>query len=155
MIDINKRLGELSIELPTPPTPLGNYVGVVTVEHLVYVSGHGTAKADGSYIVGKVPTECSEDSAYDAARLVGINVLATLKDHIGDLNRIKRIVKVLGMVNAAPDFLNHPKVINGFSDLMVEVFGEAGKAARSAVGMNSLPMNIPVEVEIIAEIKDP
>ena len=155
MIDINKRLGELSIELPTPPTPLGNYVGVVTIEHLVYVSGHGTAKADGSYIVGKVPTECSEDSAYDAARLVGINVLATLKDHIGDLNRIKRIVKVLGMVNAAPDFLNHPKVINGFSDLMVEVFGEAGKAARSAVGMNSLPMNIPVEVEIIAEIKDP
>ena len=155
MIDINKRLGELSIELPTPPTPLGNYVGVVTVEHLVYVSGHGTAKADGSYIVGRVPTECSEDSAYDAARLVGINVLATLKDHIGDLNRIKRIVKVLGMVNATPDFLNHPKVINGFSDLMVEVFGEAGKAARSAVGMNSLPMNIPVEVELIVELKSP
>jgi enamine deaminase RidA (YjgF/YER057c/UK114 family) len=154
-MDINKRLGELSIELPTPPTPLGNYVGAITIEHFVYVSGHGTAKADGSYLVGKVPTECSEDSAYDAARLVGINVLATLKDHIGDLNRIKRIVKVLGMVNATPDFLNHPKVINGFSDLMVEVFGEAGKAARSAVGMNSLPMNIPVEVEIIAEIKDP
>ena len=152
-MNIEKRLAELAIELPTPPTPLGNYVGAITVGNLVYVSGHGTAKADGSYVLGRVPTECSEELAYNAARLVGINVLATLKDHVGDLNRINRIVKVLGMVNAEPDFLNHPKVINGFSDLMVEVFGEVGKAARSAVGMNSLPMNIPVEVEIIVELK--
>ena len=108
---------------------------------------------DGSYVTGKVPTECSEEEAYQAARLVGLNVLATLKNHLGDLDRVHRVVKVLGMVNAAPTFGNHPSVINGFSDLMVEVFGEAGRAARSAVGMGSLPMNIPVEVEMIVEIK--
>jgi enamine deaminase RidA (YjgF/YER057c/UK114 family) len=96
--------------------------------------------------------DCSQEEAYQAARLVGINMLATLKEHIGDLDRVQRVVKVLGMVNAEPGFENHPAVINGFSDLMVEVFGDTGRAARSAVGMGSLPMNIPVEVEMIVEI---
>jgi len=133
---------------------LGNYVGAVTTGNLVYMSGHGAPKPDGSYVVGRVPHECSEEAAYEAARLVGINMLATLRAHIGDLNRVQQIVKVLGMVNSESNFVNHPNVINGFSDLMVEVFGEAGKAARSAVGMGSLPMNIPVEVEMIVEIKN-
>ena len=153
MVDTEKRLEELSIALPTPPSPLGNYVGAVTVGNLVFMSGHGTTKPDGSYVVGKVPTECPQTEAYQAARLVGLNMLATLKDHIGDLDRVQRVIKVLGMVNAEPSFNDHPSVINGFSDLMVEVFGDAGRAARSAIGMSSLPMNIPVEVEMIVELK--
>ena len=153
MVDITKRLEHLSIALPTPPSPLGNYVGAVTVGNLVFMSGHGTARPDGSYVVGKVPTECSSTAAYQAARLVGLNMLATLKEHIGDLNLVKRVVKVVGMVNAEPSFDDHPSVINGFSDLMVDVFGDAGRAARSAVGMNSLPLNIPVEIEMIVELK--
>ena len=143
MSAIDDRLAELSIELPDPPAPLGNYVGAHTVGNLVYLSGHGTNRPDGSFIVGKVPTVCSEEEAYQAARLVGLNLLAT----------VQRVIKVLGMVNAEPDFGNHPSIINGFSDLMVEVFGDAGRAARSAVGMSSLPMNIPVEVEMIVEIR--
>ena len=130
-----------------------NYVGAHTVGNLVYLSGHGTNRPDGTLVVGKVPTVCSEDEAYQAARLVGLNLLATLKNHIGDLDRVQRIIKVLGMVNAEPGFENHPSIINGFSDLMVEVFGDAGRAARSAVGMGSLPMNIPVEIEMIVEIR--
>ena len=126
------------------PKPFGN---------LVYLSGHGTNSPDGSFVVGKVPTVCSEEEAYQAARLVGLNLLATLKNHIGDLDRVQRIIKVLGMVNAEPGFENHPSIINGFSDLMVEVFGDAGRAARSAVGRSSLPMNIPVEIEMIVEIR--
>ena len=152
MATIDDRLAELSITLPTPPAPLGNYVGAVTVGNLVFMSGHGTNKPDGAFVVGRVPVDCSQDEAYQAARLVGINMLATLKEQIGDLDRVQRVVKVLGMVNAAPGFENHPAVINGFSDLMVEVFGDSGRAARSAVGMGSLPMNIPVEVEMIVEI---
>ena len=153
MSAIDNRLVELSIELPDPPAPLGNYVGAQTVGNLVYLSGHGTNRHDGSFVVGKVPTVCSEEEAYQAARLVGLNLLATLKNHVGDLDRVQRVIKVLGMVNAEPGFENHPGIINGFSDLMVEVFGDAGRAARSAVGMSSLPMNIPVEVEMIVEIR--
>ena len=153
MSAIDNRLVELSIELPDPPAPLGNYVGANTVGNLVYLSGHGTNRPDGSFVVGKVPTVCSEEEAYQAARLVGLNLLATLKNHIGNLDRVQRVIKVLGMVNAEPGFENHPSIINGFSDLMVEVFGDAGRAARSAVGMSSLPMNIPVEVEMIVEIR--
>lgn len=152
MPSIENRLAELSIELPSPPPPVGNYVGAQTIGNLVYLSGHGPNRPDGSFVVGKVPTECSEDQAYQAARLVGLNLLATLKGHIGDLDRVQRIIKVLGMVNAEADFGNHPSIINGFSDLMVEVFGDPGRAARSAVGMSSLPMNISVEIEMIVEI---
>ena len=146
-------IDKISATLPEPPEPLGNYVGAITVGDLVFVSGHGTAKPDGSYILGKVPTDCSETEAYKAARLVGINILATLKAHLGDLKQIKKVVKIFGMVNAEPSFANHPSIINGCSDLMVEVFGESGRAARSAVGVSSLPMNIPVEIEVIVQIQ--
>ena len=153
MSKVEERLAAASLTLPEPPTPLGNYVGAKTVGKLVYLSGHGPREADGSYITGKVPSVCSADAAYDAARLVGVNCLASLKAEIGDLDRVRQVVKVLGMVNADATFADHPKVINGFSDLMVEAFGDPGRAARSAVGMGSLPGDIPVEVEMIVEIE--
>ncbi len=153
MSKVEERLAALSLTLPTVPTPLGNYVVAKTVGNLVYLSGSGPRKSDGSYIVGKVPSVCSEEDAYAAAQLVGLNILASLKAEIGDLDRVRQVVKVLGMVNADPSFANHPKVINGFSDLMVEAFGDPGRAARSAVGMGSLPGDIPVEVEMIVEIE--
>ena len=153
MSKVEERLAAMSLTLPTVPTPLGNYVVAKTVGNLVYLSGSGPRKPDGSYIVGKVPSVCSEEDAYAAAQLVGLNILASLKAEIGDLDRVRQVVKVLGMVNADASFVNHPKVINGFSDLMVEAFGDPGRAARSAVGMGSLPGDIPVEVEMIVEIE--
>ena len=110
-------------------------------------------QTDGTYLSGKVLDQISTEEAYQAARLTGLNLLATLKAEIGDLDQVKQVIKVLGMVNASPDFREHPQVINGFSDLMVEVFGETGRGARSAVGMGSLQNQIPVEVEMIVEIK--
>jgi enamine deaminase RidA (YjgF/YER057c/UK114 family) len=143
----------LGIELPNPPTPMGSYVGAVRTGNLVYISGQGPRQPDGGSITGKVGTGgMSIEEAQAAARLVGMNALATLRAEIGDLDKVKRVVKVFGMVNASPDFNEHPKVINGFSDLMFEVFGEAGRHARSAVGMGSLPFQIPVEVEMIVEL---
>lgn len=153
-MSIEDRLNTLGIELPTPPEPAGNYVGAVTIgDRLVYLAGHGPRTPDGGYLSGKVPSEVSVEEAYRAARLVGINMLATLKAEIGALDRVRRFVKVLGMVNAEPDFKEHPKVMNGFSDLMVDVFGEPGRCARSAVGMGSLPFQIPVEIEAIVELE--
>ena len=149
---IEERLRELGIELPEPPPPVGNYIGAVTVGNLVFLSGHGPRSASGEYSSGKIGGELTPEQGQEEARQVGLNMLATLRAEIGDLDRVRRVVKVLGMVNAAPDFRNHPKVIDGFSDLMVEVFGEKGRGARSAVGMGSLPFQIPVEVEMIAEI---
>ncbi len=146
------KLAELGIELPEAPSPAGNYVGAVAVGDLVFLSGMGPRRADGGSIAGKVGDALSVEEGYQVARLVGLNALAALRREIGDLDRVRRVVKVLGMVNAAPDFRDHPKVINGFSDLMVEVFGEAGRGARSAVGMGSLPFQIPVEVEMIVEV---
>ena len=151
--NIEERLKSLGIKLPEPPKPQGNYVGAVTYGNLVYLSGSGPMKEDGSLIVGKVPTDISEEEAYQAARLTGLNLIATLKNHIGDLDRFQKMIKALGMVNSEPDFGAQPKVINGFSDLMVEVFGDTGKGARSAVGMGSLPGGISVEIEMIVEIK--
>ena len=153
MSNVEERLKSLGIKLPNPPQAQGNYVGAVTSGNLVYLSGSGPMKADGSFIVGKVPTDISQEEAYQAARLTGLNLLATLKAHIGDLDRFQKLIKVLGMVNAEPDFAAQPKVINGFSDLMVEVFGDAGRGARSAVGVGSLPSGISVEIEMIVEIK--
>ena len=153
MSNIEERLKSLGIELPEPPKPQGNYVGAVTYGNLVYLSGSGPMKDDGSFIVGKVPTDISEEEAYQAARLTGLNLIATLKNHIGDLDRFKKMIKALGMVNCESDFGAQPKVINGFADLMVEIFGDAGRGARSAVGMGSLPARIPVEIEMIVEIK--
>ncbi len=146
------KLKELGIKLPSPPPPAGSYVGAVRTGNLVYISGQGPRKPDNTSLSGKVGADMSVEDAQAAARLVGLNALATLRAEIGDLDQVKRVVKVFGMVNAVPDFREHPKVINGFSDLMFEVFGEAGRHARSAVGMGSLPFQIPVEVEMIVEL---
>lgn len=146
------RLAAMGIDLPEPSSPVANYVSVVQTGNLLFLSGTGPKQTDGTYIQGKVGEDLSLEEGYQAARLTGINHLALLKNELGDLSRVKRIVKVLGMVNCTPEFQDQPKVINGFSDLMVEVFQEKGKHARSAVGMNSLPMGIAVEVEMIVEI---
>jgi enamine deaminase RidA (YjgF/YER057c/UK114 family) len=146
-IDFEKRLTELNIELIPPTKPVANFVKAVRVGNLLYVSGHG------SRMKGKVGADLTVEQGYEAAKETCISILSTVKAELGDLNKIKRLVKVLGMVNATDDFTDHPKVINGFSDLMVAVFGENGKHARSAVGMNSLPGNIAVEIEVIIELK--
>ena len=146
------RLKELGIELPEPLAPAGNYVGATTVGNLVYLSGEGPRRPDG-HSSGKVGRDFTVEEAQAEARIVGLNMLTTLKQQIGSLDRVVQIVKVLGMVNATEDFKHHPAVINGFSDLMVEVFGDKGRSARSAVGMASLPFQIPVEVEMIVEIE--
>jgi enamine deaminase RidA (YjgF/YER057c/UK114 family) len=146
------KLKELGITLPSAPRPVGNYVGGVQVGSLLFMSGCGPRKPDNSSITGKVGRDLTTEQAYDAARLVGLNMLANVKAQIGNLDKVKRVVKVLGMVNAVPEFKEHPKVINGFSDLMVKVFGEPGRGARSAVGMGSLPGQIAVEVEMILEV---
>ncbi|PYN61043.1 MAG: hypothetical protein DMD92_05435, partial [Candidatus Rokuibacteriota bacterium] len=136
------RLKELGITLPQPATPLANYVGAVRVGNLLFVSGHGPDRTDGKPMArGKVGRELTVEQAYQVARTVGLALLATTRTQLGSLDKVKRVVKVLGMVNSADDFGDQPKVINGFSDLMVQVFGEAiGKHARSAVGMAALPM---------------
>ena len=151
--DVEARLKELGITLIKPSAPVANYVKAVRVGNLVYLSGHGPDKPDGGLVIGKVGSDLTLEQAKDAARLVGISLLSTLKGEIGDLNKVKRIVKVLGMVNAIPTFEKQPQVINGCSDLMVEVFGENGRHARSSVGVASLPSNIPVEIEMIVELK--
>jgi enamine deaminase RidA (YjgF/YER057c/UK114 family) len=150
---IEQRLTELGIELPEPSSPVANYVNAVTTGNLVFLAGKGPKKADGEYITGKVGADLTEEQGYEAARIAGINQLAALKAEIGNLDRVVRIVKVTGMVNCTPDYGNQPEVVNGFSDLMVEVFGEKGKHARAAVGMGSLPRNIAVEVEMVVEIE--
>ena len=148
------RITELGLELPPAPAPGGNYTPVVQVGDMYYVSGHGPLKPDGEMMKGRVGSEVSQEDGYAAARQVGLTMLATLKANLGSLDRVVRVVKVLGMVNAAPDFENHPAVMNGFSDLMAEVFGDPGRAARSAIGMGSLPGNISVEVEAILQVRD-
>ena len=148
------KLTELGITLPSAPKPVGNYVGGVRVGNLLFMSGCGPRKPDNASITGKVGRDLTTEQGYEAARLVGLNMLANVKAQLGSLDKVKRVVKVLGMVNADPEFKEHPKVINGFSDLMVEVFGEAGRGGRSAVGMGSLPAQIAVEVEMILEVAD-
>jgi enamine deaminase RidA (YjgF/YER057c/UK114 family) len=137
-----------------PPTPLANYVGAVRSGNLLYLSGHGPMRGGAAMAKGKLGRELSVEQGYQAAREVGLSLLATARAALGSLDRVTRVVKVLGMVNSADDFGDQPKVVNGFSDLMVEVFGEAiGKHARSAVGMAGLPMGIPVEIEMILEVE--
>ena len=150
--DPEQKLKEQKIELFKPAAPIANYVKAVRVGNLIYLAGHGPTKADGTNITGKVGKDLTVEQGYMAARQTAIAILSTLKAEIGDLNKVKRVVKVLGMVNCPSDFTDHPKVINGFSDLIVSVFGEKGLHARSAVGMNSLPMNIAIEVEMIVEV---
>lgn len=149
-----QRLRQLGIELPPPPNPVAVYVPVVRVGNMLYASGHGPREADGKLIQGKVGRELSLQQGYAAARLVGLNMLSSVRHALGSLDHVVRLVKVLGMVNCTPQFTDQPKVINGFSELMVQVFGEeAGRGARSAVGMNSLPSNIAVEIEAIFQVR--
>ena len=149
---INFTIKKLGIDLTHPAAPVANYVPAVSTGNLVYLSGKGPTQSDGTMMSGKVGSDLDIDQGYEAARLVGIQLLAGLREHIGDLNRVSQVVKVLGMVNSAPDFEDHPKVINGCSDLLVSVFGEKGKHARSAVGMGSLPGQIPVEIAMIVAV---
>ncbi len=148
------RMKEKNISLPAPPTPLANYVGAVRVGNLLFLAGHGPIRSDGKPMArGKLGREVSVEQGYQVAREVGLNLLATTRANLGSLDKVRRVVKVLGMVNSAEGFGDQPKVINGCSDLMVEVFGDAGKHARSAVGMAELPMGIPVEIEMILEVE--
>ena len=151
------RLQELlrkhGLQMPPAPKPAGVYKPIVVIGNMAYVSGHGPLQADGSMIVGRVGADLDQQAGYNAARQVGLAILATLKANLGSLDRVRRVIKTLGMVNATPEFEKHPAVINGFSELMAEVFGpDHGVGARSAVGMGSLPGNIAVEVETIVEI---
>jgi enamine deaminase RidA (YjgF/YER057c/UK114 family) len=147
-VDPEKKLAEMGLQLPPVSKPIANYVKAVRVGNLVFLAGHGTD------VIGKVGKEVTIEQGYEAARQTGLSLLASLKAEIGNLNKVKRFVKVLGMVNCTEGFADQPKVINGFSDLMVAVFGERGKHARSAVGMYALPNNMAVEIEMIVEVEN-
>jgi enamine deaminase RidA (YjgF/YER057c/UK114 family) len=148
------KLAELSLELPPAPKPMGVYKPIVVVGDMAYLSGHGPLKSDSTLMVGRVGDDVDQQGGYDAARQTGLALLATLRENLGSLDRVVRLVKLLGMVNSTADFENHPAVINGCSELFAEVFGEErGIAARSAVGMGSLPGNIPVEIEAIFQVE--
>ncbi len=152
-ISPDQRFAQLALSLPPAPKPLGVYKPFLIVDKFVYVSGHGTVKDDGSLIIGKVGVDLNVDEAKLAAQQVGLAILATLTKNLGSLNKIKRVIKVLGMVNAVPEFERHPFVINGCSELFAKVWGEEnGVGVRSAVGMGSLPDNIPVEIEALFEL---
>jgi enamine deaminase RidA (YjgF/YER057c/UK114 family) len=147
------RLQQLGLTLPPPPRPVAKYKPAVLVGNLLHVSGHGPLKTDGSLVTGRVGDDLTLEQAKEAARLVGLAILSTVRNTLGSLDRVKRLVKTLGMVNSTADFHDHPQVINGFSELMAQVFGEeTGVGARSAVGMGSLPGNIPVEIECLFEV---
>jgi enamine deaminase RidA (YjgF/YER057c/UK114 family) len=154
MGQIDTRLAELGITLPVPAKPVANYVGWVRTGNLVFTAGQVSFKDGKIEYLGKVGKDYGLEEAQRAARLCALNVIAQIKEACdGDLDRVKRIVKLVGFVNAVPDFADHPKVVNGASDVMVEVFGDKGKHARSAVGSGSLPVNVAVEVEAVAEIE--
>ena len=148
-MQIEKRLEELGISLPEPVQPVASYVRYVQTGSLLYISGTGPGK---EHPTGKLGADITLEQGYAAARDVGITLISTMKNALGDLDRVKRIVKLLGMVNSAPDFSDQPKVINGCSDLFIEVFGDAGRHARSAVGFVALPGQITVEIEVIVEV---
>ena len=149
---IDARLAELGIELPEPFPPAGTYVPAVQLDGLVFLSGQGPVRADGTFMLGKVGRDLDLAQAQEAARLTGLQILAALRQELGDLDRVRRLVKTLGMVNCAPGFNRTPEVINGFSDLMVQVFGDDGRGARSAVGLAELPYDIAVEIEVIVAV---
>jgi enamine deaminase RidA (YjgF/YER057c/UK114 family) len=147
------RVQELHLILPTAPKPVAKYKTAIQVGNMLYVSGHGPIKVDGKMYEGRVGADLTVEQGKDAARVVGLAILSTVRATLGSLDKVKRLVKTLGMVNCTPEFTDHPKVINGFSELMAEVFGEdAGVGARSAVGMVSLPARIAVEIECIFEV---
>ncbi len=151
----DEKIKSLGLQLPPATKPIANYVKYVRSGNLIFLSGHGPTKADGTNITGKVGKDLTLEQGYDAARVTGLSLLATLKDALGgDLSKVVRIVKLNGYVNCLPDFTEQPKVINGCSDLMVAVFGEKGKHARAAMGMVALPNNIAVEIEMVVEVKE-
>lgn len=153
MGDIEARLRELGLTLPAPPKPMATYATAVRLGELVYVSGTGPLEADGGYVVGRLGAELDVAAGQAAARLCALAMLATVRAQVGSLDAVARVVKVLGFVHATPEFVDHPKVMNGFSDLMVQIFGERGLGARSAVGAPSLPSGIAVEVEGIFQLR--
>ena len=148
-----ERLAALGLALPPIPTPMANYVPFRLAGDLLFLSGQGPKRSDGSFMVGRLGKDASVEQGYEAAKLTGLQLLAAAKAALGELSRVEAVVKLLGMVNAEPDFEQHPQVINGCSDLMVEVFGDVGRHARSAVGMGSLPNGIMVEVEAILQVR--
>jgi enamine deaminase RidA (YjgF/YER057c/UK114 family) len=152
-VDFDKKLKELGVELITPTKPVANYVKAVRTGNLLFLAGHGPTKPDGSTITGKVGKDLSLEQGIEAARLTAISLVSTLKAELGDLNKVKRIVKVNGWVNCHSDFTDQPKVMNGCSDLLVHVFGDKGKHARAALGTNSLPFNFAVEIEMVVEVE--
>lgn len=152
-IDFDRKLKELKVELISPTKPIANYVKAVRTGNLIFLAGHGPTRADGSNITGKVGKELTLEQGAEAARVTAISLLSTLKNEIGDFNKVKRIVKLNGWVNCNADFADQPKVINACSDLLVAIFGEKGKHARAALGANALPMNIAVEIEMIVEVE--
>ena len=153
--DVEERIAQLGITLIQLETPPGIPIEPATRSgNLIYLSGNGPIAADGTRIAGKVGKDLTIQEGYEAARLTAIRHLSVLKDEIGDLNKVVKVVKVLGLVNAPVDFTDHPQVINGYTDLMIEVFGHRGKHARSAMGMGSLPWNLACEVEAIVEVRD-
>ncbi|MEN0109521.1 MAG: RidA family protein [Planctomycetota bacterium] len=150
-----QRLADLGIELPAAPKAMGLYRAVLVVDGFAYTSGHGPLKSDGKLVCGRLGDGMDIQAGYDAARLTGLALLASLRDALGSLDRVDRLVKTLGLVQATPDFTEHPAVVNGFSELMRQVFGdEAGVAARSAFGAASLPAGMAVEVEAVFRVKD-
>ena len=146
------RLAALGLALPAAPRPVATYATIVAHGDLLYTAGHGPLRPDGTFVTGKLGATLDVAAGREAARLTGLAILATLRAQLGTLDRIARIVKVLGIVNATPEFTDHPRVIDGFSDLMVQVFGDAGLAARSAIGTSSLPAGIAVEIETIVAV---
>jgi enamine deaminase RidA (YjgF/YER057c/UK114 family) len=152
--DVYQKIKEANITLTAPGKPVANYVKSVRSGNLIFLAGHGPAKPDGSYVLGKVGRDLTTAQGADAAKLTAISLLSTLHAEIGDLNKVKRVVKVLGMVNCTEQFTEQPQVMNGFSDVMVFIFGEKGKHARSAVGMHALPLGFAVEIEMIVEVED-
>lgn len=152
-MDAEARLRELGLILPNSSAPAGSYAKVVIIDGFAHLSGQGPRDGDGKPLTGQVPNDISVLDAILAARNVGLYTLSALREEIGSLDRVEQVVRTFGMVNASPGFSEHPRVIDGFSNLMIEVFGEAGRGARSAVGMSSLPFNIPVEVEITIKLQ--
>ena len=149
-----QRLKELGIELTKPTSPMANYVNAVRTGNLLYLAGKGPGLPGHPLPVGKVGRDFTKEQGYEYARQTGLSLIAVMKAELGDLDRVKRIVKLLGMVNCTEDFTEHPQVINGGSDLLVALYGDNGRHARSAVGMQQLPMNIPVEIEMIVEVQE-
>jgi enamine deaminase RidA (YjgF/YER057c/UK114 family) len=148
-----QKLAALGLKLPEIPAPMANYVPYRRAGNLLFLSGQGPRRPDGSFVVGRLGKNASIEQGYEAARLTGLQLLAVAKAAVGELTRIEAVVKLLGMVNSEPDFTDHPKVINGCSDLFVEALGDAGRHARSAVGMGSLPNGIMVEIEAILLVR--